>query len=195
MLVRTAARPTKLSVMDAIRTWIVERIPRDADLTRPALAELAVELGRERGLWQHLVRHDASQRVFVELYRDVHLDVWLLCWDSRQDTGFHDHDVSSGAVYVADGELAEDRLIFARDGIKEVSRARPADSVFDFGAARIHCMRHPGGSPAVSVHLYSPALWRMGYYSFDEDANLCRTSVTYADEMWERPSGLEGLRV
>ena len=29
---------------------------------------------------------------------------------------------------------------------------------------------------------------------WDEDGNLCRTSVTYADEMWSRPSGLADLR-
>jgi hypothetical protein len=181
--------------VDDVRTWLVERIPKDEDLSREALAELATELGRERRLWEHLIRHDPGQRVFVELYRDVHLDVWLICWNEHQDTGFHDHDLSSGAVYVADGELAEDRLVAGQGGIKELSRARQADSVFDFDAGRVHCMRHAGGPPAVSVHLYSPALWRMGYYSFDHDGNLCRESVTYADEMWERPSGLDSLRV
>jgi Cysteine dioxygenase type I len=181
--------------MADLRAWFLDRIPRDADLDRPALAALASELGHERRLWEHLVRHEPDQRVFVELYRDVHLDVWLICWQDQQDTGMHDHDLSSGAVYVADGELVEDRLVGGRGGILEESVTRPASTVFDFDAARVHCMRHPGGAPAVSVHLYSPALWRMGYYSFDEDANLCRTSVTYADEMWERPSGLESLRI
>jgi hypothetical protein len=132
--------------------------------------------------------------VFTELYRDVHLDVWLISWQNQQDTGFHDHDLSSGAVYVCEGGLEEDRLIAGQGGIREVNRPRPAGSVFDFEAARVHCMRPPGGAPAVSIHAYSPALWRMGYYSFDADGNLCRTSVTYADEMWEQPSGLEGLR-
>jgi Cysteine dioxygenase type I len=181
--------------MDDVRAWIVERIPLNDDLDRPALTALATELGRERSLWESLVRHDPGQRVFVELYRDVHLDVWLICWQSQQDTGVHDHDLSSGAVYVADGELVEDRLVAGGGGIREESVPRPAGTVFDFDAARVHCMRHPGGAPAVSIHLYSPALWRMGYYSFDDDGNLCRTSVTYADEMWERPSGLAGLRV
>jgi hypothetical protein len=180
--------------MDEIAAWIVQRIPKDEDLSRPALAELALELGREPLLWRHLVRFDPEERVFAELYRDVHLDVWLLCWLNQQDTGFHDHDLSSGAVYVPEGEHAEDRLLFSDGGIREESRSRAAGSVFDFDAARIHCMRHPGGAPAVSIHLYSPALWRMGYYDFDGDSNLCRTSVTYADEMWARPSGLGSPR-
>ena len=180
--------------MTEAEAWIVERIPRDEDIPKEAIAELATALGRERLLWEHLVRHDPGERVFVELYRDVHLDAWLICWDSGQDTGFHDHDLSSGAVYVADGELIEDRLVLSDGAIREEHVPRPADTVFDFDAARVHCMRHPGGAPAVSIHLYSPALWRMGYYNFDEDCNLCRTSVTYADEMWARPSGLADLR-
>ncbi len=180
--------------MDAIRAWFVERLPKDEDISRERCTELAVELGRERRLWEQLVQHHEDRRHYVELYRDVHLDVWLICWLNQQDTGFHDHDISSGAVYVADSELAEDHLLFRESGIREESRARKAGSVFDFDAARIHCMRHPGGEPAVSIHVYSPALWRMGYYDFDGDGNLCRTSMTYADEMWARPSGLGSLR-
>ncbi len=181
--------------MNAVSDWIVERIPRDEDIPKDILADLATELGRERSLWEHLVRHDSSVRVYAELYRDVHLDVWLCCWDSQQDTGLHDHDRSAGAVYVADGELAEDRLLAGESGITRATHPHPAGTVFDFDAARIHCVRHPGGPPAVSIHVYSPALWRMGYYSFDANGNLCRESVTYADEMWERPSGLDSLAV
>jgi hypothetical protein len=175
--------------------WIVERIPRDEDLSKEACAELATAIGCEPLLWEELVRFDPGERVYSELYRDTHLDVWLICWDSGQDTGFHDHDLSSGAVYVAASVLVEDRLVFNSGSIREEHVTRAAGSVFDFDAARVHCMRHAGGAPAVSIHCYSPALWRMGYYNFDEDGNLCRTSVTYADEMWARPSGLADLRV
>jgi hypothetical protein len=170
--------------------WIAERIPRERDLDLAELAALATEIGENRELWEHLVRHDPGQRHYAELYRDVHLDVWLCCWERHQDTGFHDHDVSGGAVYVADGELVEDRLIAGKGEIRKDTVPRRNGTVFDFDAARIHCMRHPGGVPASSIHCYSPALWRMGYYSFDVSGNFCRSSVTYADEMWERPSGL-----
>jgi hypothetical protein len=173
--------------------WVAERVSGGRDLSLAELTELAAAIGQHRDLWQHLVRHDSAQRVYAELFRDVHLDVWLCCWDNQQDTGFHDHDLSSGAVYVADGELVEDRLVLGPNGIEQRTVQRPAGSVFDFDAARIHCMRHPGGIPATSIHTYSPALWRMGYYSFDGDGNFRRESVTYADEMWERPSGLDAL--
>jgi hypothetical protein len=181
--------------MGDVADWIAERIPANEDLEQAALARLSVELGAEPQLWRHLVRHDSGERVYAELYRDVHLDVWLVCWDDQQDTGLHDHDSSCGAVYVVDGALAEDRLLASDGALRQVSDLHPGGTVFDFDAARIHCVRHPGGAPAVSLHFYSPALWRMGFYHYDESGNLARASVTYADEMWSRPSGLVDLEV
>jgi hypothetical protein len=79
--------------------------------------------------------------------------------------------------------LAEDRFHFDGGALREMTRERPAGSVFDFDAAYIHRMRHGGGEPATSVHVYSPALWRMGYYERDANGDLCPTSITYADEV------------
>jgi Cysteine dioxygenase type I len=173
--------------MNEIATWLRERVPPDEDLDRAQLAELATALGRESRLWSDLVRHDPDERYFVQLYRDTHLDIWLICWLNQQDTGYHDHDLSAGGVYVCDGSLAEDRFHFDGEAFRETSRERPEGSFFDFDAAYIHRMRHPGGAPATSIHAYSPALWRMGYYERDTNGDLCRTSITYADEAWGNP--------
>jgi cysteine dioxygenase type I len=170
--------------MKEATAWITARIAPDEDVARPDLAEFARAIGEQRELWEHLVRHVRDERYFVELYRDVHLDVWLICWLNQQDTGFHDHDVSSGAVHVCDGVLVEDRLRGGETGIRTVSREHRAGSTFDFDAAYVHRMRHPGGEPATSIHCYSPALWRLGHYDFDDGGNLRRASITYADEMW-----------
>jgi hypothetical protein len=170
--------------MKPVFEWISGEIESDRDLDRAELARLARAIGERRELWEHLVRHIPDERYFVELHRDVHLDVWLICWLNQQDTGFHDHDVSSGAVYVVDGELLEDRLQGSELGIRAATRQHVAGTGFDFDAAYVHRMHHPGGSPATSIHCYSPALWRLGHYDFDENGHLCRTSITYADEMW-----------
>lgn len=169
--------------MNEFRAWLQGRVPPDKDLDPGSLAALAAEIGRERQLWERFARHDPDQRYFFQLYRDVHVDVWLQCWMNRQDNGFHDHDVSSGAVYVAEGVLMEDRLQRDDGTLREASHERPAGTVFDFGAAHIHRIRHPGGAPATSIHVYSPAIWRMGFYDVDLEGNLSRTSITYVDEM------------
>jgi Cysteine dioxygenase type I len=169
--------------MIELRHWIYQRVEAGENLPRPQLAALAVALGNEPRFWGDRVRHDPDRRYFNQLYRDANLDVWLICWLDAQDTGYHDHDLSSGAVFVVEGTLCED--YFYRDSagwIHVRTRTWRAGEVFDFDGSSIHGVRHAGGPPATSIHVYSPALWRMGYYEPGE-GGLRRTSITYADEM------------
>ena len=54
--------------------------------------------------------------------------------------------------------------------------------VFSLGPDHIH--RLTGAvHGSVSVHAYSPPLWRMGQYSVGADGRLRRQSVSYADEL------------
>ena len=50
-------------------------------------------------------------------------------------------------------------------------------------AADIHRVLHAGGGPAVTLHAYSPPLWRMGAYLVEPDGGLQRHSVSYAEEL------------
>lgn len=142
------------------------------------------ELATRRELWEQYVRHDASGRHFVSLYRDAHIDVWLLCWNRVDDTGWHDHDTSSGAVAVTRGAVTENR---PRLGDQAKTRTVEAGRQFAFGPDHIHRM---GGAEdgSISIHAYSPPLWRMGQYSISPSGVMRRFSVSYADEL--RP--LEG---
>ena len=169
----------------ALTRWVHERVPEDADLDRPALARLVTDLAGQPRFWKRFVRHDPRTRHFVQLYRDPHLDLWLICWLDAQDTGYHDHDVSNGAVYVYSGTLHEDHFERDRKGwIIESTRRHDPGSVFDFDSSYIHGVRHAGGPPATSLHAYSPALWRMGHYVLGQSSGaLGRVSITYADEL------------
>jgi hypothetical protein len=170
--------------MTDISTWLSDRLPADRDLSRPELRELALEIGQEERLWRHMVRHDAAERVYHQLYRDPSIDVWLICWMHRQDTGYHDHDRSSGAVFVCEGTLCEDFFQRQDDGwIREQTRRHEAGGSFDFDATYIHGVRNEGTEPATSLHVYSPALWRMGHYEPDPNGIMQRISMTYADEL------------
>lgn len=168
-----------------IPDWLARRLPAGRDLSLPELRALAEAIGAERPLWQALVRHDLPERHYSQLYHDVHVDVWLLCWTAEQDTGFHDHDRSAGAVFVCEGELAEDRFELSDSVIKRVSVPRRAGRSFAFDASHVHRVRHAGRAdrPATSLHVYSPALWRMGYYDTNPAGLLRRVSVTYAEEL------------
>jgi predicted metal-dependent enzyme (double-stranded beta helix superfamily) len=101
-----------------------------------------------------------------------------------QDTGFHDHHLSSGAVAVVAGAVAEDRLVL---GGAPVTRTFLAGGTFSFSASDIHRVRHAGAAPAVTIHAYSPPLWRMGAYEVLAGGELRRHSLSSAEEL--RPLG------
>lgn len=167
-----------------LSSWLGDRLSAESDLDRAALRELAVAIGNEERLWRDRVHHDASERIYHQLYRDPNIDVWLICWMHRQDTGYHDHDRSSGAVFVCEGTLWEDFFQREPDGwIRERTRRHEAGGSFDFSSTYIHGVRNEGTEPATSIHVYSPALWRMGHYEPDPGGIMQRISITYADEL------------
>ena len=138
------------------------------------------ELADRPELWIHLVKHDSSQRLYEELLSDDHVTAWLICWMDNQDTGFHDHDVSSGAVAVVSGAVSEQRLRI--DG-EPRDRAFTAGQSFHFSPADIHRVLHAGTAPAVTLHVYSPPLARMGAYVIDERGMLARHPVASSEEL------------
>ena len=154
--------------------------PRHRDLDRGELRDLVTRIAADPDSWRGLVREGVAERHFEQLWRDDHVDVWVISWASGNDTGFHDHDVSSGAVAVVEGELIEERLVLG--GAPRRLRHRAGD-VFDFDSAHVHRMRQDSDAPAVSIHAYSPPLWRMGAYSVERDGTLRRESISYAEEL------------
>jgi predicted metal-dependent enzyme (double-stranded beta helix superfamily) len=154
-------------------------LPRD-ELSRPELLAFVEELADQPEAWEHLVHHRPDRRTYEEIKRHPHVGIWVICWMDDHDTGFHDHDISSGAVAVVRGRLREERL--AVGGAPQVVEFGPGEA-FDFAASDIHRMSHAGGGPAVSLHAYSPPLWRMGAYAVAPSGLLSRTSVSYAEEL------------
>src|SRR3981189_1115289 len=99
-----APRPINLTLLSSVPR------PRGRDLSGPELQALVAELAARPELWIHFVKHDSTQRLYEELISDDHLTAWLICWMDDQDTGFHDHDLSAGAVAVVSGAVREQRL-------------------------------------------------------------------------------------
>jgi predicted metal-dependent enzyme (double-stranded beta helix superfamily) len=148
-------------------------------LQRDELHAFVRDLAARREVWAPLVRHEPGRRTYEELVLREDVGIWLICWMHDHDTGFHDHDLSSGAVAVLQGRLKEERLALGGNR----ARVYSAGESFDFGSDDIHRMSHPGGEPAVSLHVYSPPLARMGSYSVDRDGLLRRVSIPYAEEL------------
>jgi hypothetical protein len=148
-------------------------------LERPELLQLVESVAVQRELWAPHLDVNATERTYAALHRDANVDLWALFWLPENDTGWHDHDTSSGAVHVVEGALEEHALLLARP---ERRTRYPDGASFAFGPSHIH--RLTCAEPrAVSIHAYSPPLWRLGQYSIDEEGALHRVSVSYADEL------------
>src|SRR4051794_5609658 len=144
-----------------------------------ALRGLVARLAAEPAVWQHLVHHDTEQRVFERVLDEPAVEAWLICWMPGHDTGFHDHDLSSGAVTVVAGSVREERL-----GLGETrSNVYEVGQTFDFTASEIHRVTHAGLVGAVTLHAYSPRLRRMGAYAFSRDGALQRHPLGYGEEL------------
>ena len=152
-------------------------------LDKHELHVLVNELAERPGAWRQHVAFPDDRRHYASLYRDEYVDIWLLCWTPQNDTGWHDHDVSSGAVRVVAGALEENN---PRIGGPHMRTVVPEGQSFCFGPDHIHRLVGTADT-SVSIHAYSPPLERLGQYSIDETGLLRRFSVSYADEL--RPLG------
>ncbi|HET6447766.1 MAG TPA: cysteine dioxygenase family protein [Conexibacter sp.] len=163
----------------------VPQLPRPLgrDLTGEELRAVAGAIAARPELWSAHVRHDVEQRTYAQLLHDAHLDVWLICWSEDHDTGFHDHDLSAGAVAVIAGCVREERLVLGRSARAPIARTVRAGSTFEFRASDIHRVLHAGDQPAVTVHAYSPPLVRMGAYVVEDDGCLRRHAISYEEEL------------
>jgi len=163
------------------------RLPRGRNLCGNELESFVGDLADSPELWIDLVKHDPTQRHYEEIFSDEHVTAWLICWMEDHDTGFHDHDISCGAVAVVSGCVREERL--ALDGPRTDRLVRAGES-FHFSASDIHRVRHAGSDPAVTLHVYSPPLLSMGAYVVDDHGRLERQTVPASEEL--RPLGVSG---
>ena len=154
--------------------------PPGRDLTHDELLAYVRELAARPQLWAPRVKHDPDARIFRSFELDAHVETWVISWMAGHDTGFHDHDMSSGAVAVVRGAVREDRL---RIGARPASRVVAAGGSFSFDPTDIHRVSHHGTDPAVSVHAYSPPLRRMGAYIVEDGGTLSRRPLGYGEEL------------
>jgi hypothetical protein len=149
------------------------------NLDRAELEALVEDLALDPERWGARIAFSDAERHFVSVHRDDYVDVWLLCWTHDNDTGWHDHDISSGAVRVIEGALTES---CPRIGGQHAARVVPAGDTFSFGPDHIHRVAG-AGERSVSIHAYSPPLWRLGQYTIDDGGVMRRQSISYAEEL------------
>lgn len=163
--------------------WLSARAPGtgDDDMAPAAIGDLLDEMAAHPELVARAaaLRPAPGGRSWDCIYRDAHLDVWTIAWRGGSDTGWHDHDLSSGAFRVLEGAVVQER---PRWGGDHEWREVPAGECLSFGPDHVHRLAAPGGW-ALTVHAYSPPLRRMGQYTVDADGAVRRRIVGAEEEL------------
>ena len=173
-------------------------LPALADPRPTGAAALAVSLAIRTDLWEPLVRYREDSRWTALLESDqvagfldpslhAELDgaqIWLLTWLPTQGTPLHDHGASAGAFAVARGTLTE-RVVAAPRGrrVHETTSELETGRLRLFGSHYVHQVTNAGTVPAVSVHVYAPALRHMNTYRVSR-GRLVRTGTERAGVDW-----------
>lgn len=102
---------------------------------------------------------DPTRRTSVLAYSTPDYDVWLLRWLHGTRVDPHDHGESAAAFSVVSGQLLEVRW---EDGEPRQRRIGESAAI-TVDAGVVHDV--VGATPsALSVHVYSPPLYEMGFY-------------------------------
>jgi hypothetical protein len=131
------------------------RLP-DGRLSADWLAIITDALAARPDLFEDLLVDVAAQRRWLQLYLTESFEVRLLTWDREQTSDWHDHGGSSGAWNVTAGELHE--AFRAPDHVSVFDRHLRAGDHGSFGPDHVHDVIFEAGTPAVSIHAYSPPL-------------------------------------
>ncbi|SEP59297.1 cysteine dioxygenase [Microlunatus flavus] len=135
------------------------------------LAATATRLADAPYLWEPLVDYDPVSRFYARLALTPEHEAWLLTWVPGQGTDWHDHGGSAGAFVVVRGSLTEEHARLQDDGSARVAETRSlgTGALRPFGTRHIHRVTNTGLEPAVSIHVYAPALTRMNGYVREGD--------------------------
>jgi hypothetical protein len=145
------------------------------------LSRIAAQLVSEPWRWWPYVRYQAANRFYTRVSTGESHEAWLLTWLPGQSTGLHDHGGSSGAFVVVKGVLTETTV--SPEGSHEVVRDLTHPRVRTFGDAHVHDVGNRGRIPAISLHVYAPALTTMRRYQLI-DQQLRQISEEKAGASW-----------
>lgn len=133
--------------------------------------------------WPVAPHFDPLDRWYHRLAQHREYEVWLLTWLPGQGTDLHDHGGSAGAFHVVAGKLTEDTVAETSGVARMTVRSLGEGIGRRFGPRHIHRITNRSDRPAISVHVYGPALSTMTRYRIGR-AGLDVVTVERAGEQW-----------
>jgi Cysteine dioxygenase type I len=139
---------------------------------------------------------DAGRRSWRLMARTSDFDAWLIAWPSGGRVELHDHGSSTGAVSVISGTLVE--AVPWRDETGRLCVVRhelSAGVTLGFGSGHVHDVTNESDRPALSLHVYSPALTAMAFYDMIGDELVMRELAWSDDGSGEFEHGVPAAEV
>ena len=116
---------------------------------------------------------DPCERCWCTIAATEHFEAWVVAWPVGGSIELHDHGKSAGAVVVACGALSETSIRPDNDrDLYATSTSIGTGEHVVFGPGYVHDFVNVGPDPALSVHVYSPALHSMTYFDWSEREGL-----------------------
>jgi hypothetical protein len=126
-----------------------------------------------------------SGRRYVRLFRTAAVEAWIIAWGPSAYLGLHDHGDSLGAFQLISGQLREVSTdLVDREPLRTIG-LRPGNRR-SLQPRHVHDLWNPSGEPALSVHVYSPPLRSMTFYSDDPATYLAKVRTETENE-WPDP--------
>jgi predicted metal-dependent enzyme (double-stranded beta helix superfamily) len=150
---------------------------------RPDHLAIARAYAAAENQWPVAPRFDPVDRWYRRLALHDDYEVWLLTWLPGQGTDLHDHGGSAGAFQVHAGALTEDIVSVTGEVPRITARELGEGAGRRFGGRHIHRITNRSTRPAVSVHVYGPALTTMTRYRI-APGGLAVVTVEQAGVQW-----------
>jgi Cysteine dioxygenase type I len=153
-------------------------------LTEAELADLVGEICAKAPIEGPGAPSLAGRR-YARLFRTDTVEAWVIAWAPSAYLGLHDHGDSSGAFQVVAGHLREVSTdLVARPRL--ATRRLGPGTLRTLGPTHVHDLWNPTAAPALSVHVYSPPLRAMSFYS-DQPATYLAKQRTETEAEWPDP--------
>jgi hypothetical protein len=163
-LIHPSARRQRLSEAELLR--LVEEICEQSTIERPTAGSI-------------------DGRRYIRLFRTETVEAWIIAWASSAYVGLHDHGDSRGAYQVVTGRLREVSTDLIGRGALTTLGLRPGMRR-SLSPRHVHELWNPTKEPALSVHVYSPPLRTMNFYSDEPSSYLVRLR-TETEVEWPDP--------
>jgi Cysteine dioxygenase type I len=132
---------------------------------------------------------DVVERSWRLVARTPDFDAWVIVWPVGGRVELHDHGMSRGALSVLSGTLVETVPHIDEWGRLDLLRCDLQTGVtLRFDQGHVHDVLNEGPEPALSLHVYSPALTSMTHFDLVGD-QLAAREVSFTDDGWEDEKG------